>query len=86
MNKVIENGIADLKQHHFQYRDHIMNLLSDGDSTIKSIINVIDERVRRFDQNIEPNFISQGDTEVDENECGDAHISLQDKTVSQSKV
>ncbi|WJX59943.1 hypothetical protein P8452_45210 [Trifolium repens] len=85
MNKVIENGIADLKQHHFQYRDHIMNLLSDGDSTIKSIINVIDERVRRFDQNIEPNFISQGDTEVDENECGDAHISLQDKTVSQSK-
>ncbi|WJX54557.1 hypothetical protein P8452_40426 [Trifolium repens] len=85
MNKVIENGIADLKQHHFQYRDHIMNLLSDGDSTIKSIINVIDERVGRFDQNIEPNFISQGDTKVDENECGDAHISLQDKTVSQSK-
>ncbi|GAU29506.1 hypothetical protein TSUD_115290 [Trifolium subterraneum] len=86
MNKVIENGIADLKQHHFQYRDHIMNLLSDGDSTIKSIINVIDERVRRFDQNIEPNLISQGDTEVEENEYGDAHISLQDKTVLQSKM
>ncbi|PNX97535.1 myosin heavy chain-related protein [Trifolium pratense] len=86
MNKVIENGIADLKHHHFQYRDCIMNLLSDGDSTIKSIINVIDERVRRFDQDIEPTLVSQRDTEVEENECGDAHISLQDKTVSQSKV
>ncbi|CAJ2651036.1 unnamed protein product [Trifolium pratense] len=85
MNKVIENGIADLKHHHFQYRDCIMNLLSDGDSTIKSIINVIDERVRRFDQDIEPTLVSQRDTEVEENECGDAHISLQDKTVSQSK-
>lgn len=85
MNKVIENGIADLKHHHFKYRDHIMTLLRDGESTIKSIINVIDERVRRCNENIEPNLVHQRDEEREENECGDAHISPQDKTVSQSK-
>lgn len=86
MNKVIENGIADLKHHHFKYRDHIMNLLRDGESTIKSIINVIDERIRRFNENIEPNLVHQRDKEREENECRDAHISPQDKTLSQSKV
>lgn len=86
MNKVIENGIADLKHHHFKYRDHIMTLLRDGESTIKSIINVIDERVRRCNENIEPNLVHLRDEEREENECGDAHISPQDKTVSQSKV
>lgn len=86
MNKVIENGVADLKHHHSEYRDHIMNLLSDGESTIKSIMNVIDERVKMFNQNIEPNLVPQRDTELEENECRDAHICPQDKTVSKSKV
>lgn len=86
MNKVIENGIEDLKHHHFNYKDHIMNLLKDGESTIKSIINEIDERIRKFNKNIEPNLVPQRDTEVEQNECGDADISPQDETVSQSKV
>ncbi|XP_073220788.1 uncharacterized protein [Cicer arietinum] len=86
MNKVIENGVADLKHHHSEYRDHIMNLLSDGESTIKSIMNVIDERVKMFNQNIEPNLVPQRDTELEENECRDAHICPQDKTVSKSKM
>ncbi|CAI8587284.1 unnamed protein product [Vicia faba] len=85
MNKVIENGIADLKRHHFNYKDHIMNLLKDGESTIKSIIDEIDERIRKFNQNIESNLLPQRDTEVEENECGDADISPQDETVSQPK-
>ncbi|XP_058778535.1 uncharacterized protein LOC131652633 isoform X2 [Vicia villosa] len=85
MNKVIENGIADLKHHHFNYKDLIMNLLKDGESTIKSIVNEIDERIRKFNQNIEPNLVPQRDTEVEENECGDADISPQDETVSQPK-
>ncbi|KAI5423553.1 hypothetical protein KIW84_046483 [Lathyrus oleraceus] len=85
MNKVIENGIEDLKHHHFNYKDHIMNLLKDGESTIKSIINEIDERIRKFNKNIEPNLVPQRDTEVEQNECGDADISPQDETVSQSK-
>ncbi|RYR33784.1 hypothetical protein Ahy_A10g048422 [Arachis hypogaea] len=50
MDKVGYNGIANLKHHHSQYKEHIMNLLNDGKSSIKSIINVIDERVRNFDQ------------------------------------
>ncbi|CAK8539105.1 unnamed protein product [Lathyrus sativus] len=85
MNKVIENGIADLKHHHFNYKDQILNLLKDGESTIKSIINEIDERIRKFNQNIEPSLVPQRDTEVEENECGDADISPQDETVSQPK-
>lgn len=86
MDKVIENGIADLKHYHSKCRDYFMNLLSDGESSIKSTISVIDERVRRFDQNTVPNLVPQRDAELDENECRDVHISPQAKPVSESKV
>ncbi|KAK7253193.1 hypothetical protein RIF29_37713 [Crotalaria pallida] len=85
MNKVIENGIADLKRYYCQDRDHIVSLLNDGESNIKSIVNVIDERVRRFDQSTIPNLIPQRDAELEDHECRDVHISSQAKLVLESK-
>ncbi|KAJ1381622.1 putative myosin-2 heavy chain isoform X1 [Sesbania bispinosa] len=85
MDKVIESGIADLKHYHSKCRDHIMNLLSDGQSNIKSTINVIDEKVRRFDQGTVSNLAPQSDTELEEHECRDVHISPQAKPLSESK-
>ncbi|KAL4349640.1 hypothetical protein AHAS_Ahas10G0062200 [Arachis hypogaea] len=61
MDKVVDNGIANLKHHHSQYKEHIINLLNDGESSVKSIINVIDERVRSFDQSTVPYLILQRD-------------------------
>ncbi|KAJ1388353.1 hypothetical protein SESBI_39180 [Sesbania bispinosa] len=85
MDKVIESGIADLKHYHSKCRDHIMNLLSDGQSNIKSTINVIDEKVRRFDQGTVSTLAPQSDTELEEHECRDVHISPQAKPLSESK-
>ncbi|XP_020978999.1 putative ciliary rootlet coiled-coil protein 2 isoform X3 [Arachis ipaensis] len=85
MDKVVDNGIADLKHHHSQYKEHIMNLLNDGESSIKSIINVIDERVRSFDQSTVPYLIPQRDGQLEDHECRDVHISPQTKPVSSSK-
>ncbi|KAK7308794.1 hypothetical protein RJT34_05036 [Clitoria ternatea] len=86
MGKVIENDIADLKHYHSKCRDHIMSVLSDGESSIKSLINVIDERVRRFDQSTASNLTPQRDEELEEHECRDVHISPQAKPVSEFKM
>ncbi|TKY71238.1 golgin subfamily B member isoform X1 [Spatholobus suberectus] len=85
MDKVIENGIADLKHFHSKRRDQIMNLLGDGESSIKSIINEIEERVRRFDLSTVPNLTPQRDVELEKPECWDVHISPQAKPVCESK-
>ncbi|RZC31676.1 hypothetical protein D0Y65_002497 [Glycine soja] len=85
MDKVIENSIADLKHNHSKCRDEIMNLLGDGESSIKSIINAIDEKVWSFDLSTVPNLTPQRDAEPEESECADLHISPQAKPVSESK-
>ncbi|XLS58544.1 hypothetical protein HN51_008299 [Arachis hypogaea] len=55
-----------------------MNLLNDRESSVKSIINVIDERVRSFDQSTIPYLILQRDGQLEDHECRDVHISPQE--------
>lgn len=86
MDKGIQQGIADLKHYHSHCRNQIMNLLGDGQSSIKSIINVIDERNRMSDLSTVPNLAPQRDAALEEHECRDVHISPQAKPVSESKV
>ncbi|CAJ1924721.1 unnamed protein product [Sphenostylis stenocarpa] len=85
MDKVIDNGIADLKHYHSKCRGEIMNLIGDGESIVKSIINVIDEKVPSFDPNTVPNLTPQRDAELEESEGVDIHISPEAKPVSESK-
>lgn len=78
--------MADLKCYYSEYRDHITCLLKDGESSIKSIINMIDETVRRFDQSGNPSLIHQREAELEDHECRDVHISPQAIPVLESKV
>jgi len=82
MDKVVENGIADLKHYHSKCRDEIMNLLCDGESVIKSIINVIEENI----WSTVPNLTPQRDAKLEVSEAVDIHVSNQAKPVSESKV
>ncbi|KAL9327972.1 hypothetical protein ACSQ67_002975 [Phaseolus vulgaris] len=81
MDKVVENGIADLKHYHSKCRDEIMNLLCDGESVIKSIINVIEENI----WSTVPNLTPQRDAKLEVSEAVDIHVSNQAKPVSESK-
>ncbi|XP_068467776.1 spindle pole body component 110 isoform X3 [Phaseolus vulgaris] len=69
MDKVVENGIADLKHYHSKCRDEIMNLLCDGESVIKSIINVIEENI----WSTVPNLTPQRDAKLEVSEAVDIH-------------
>ncbi|KAI4298577.1 hypothetical protein L6164_032119 [Bauhinia variegata] len=73
MNKMVMDGIADIRHYHSQYRDHIKNLLDDGESSIKSIINMIDERVWKFNQS--GIWMPERDTELVDHEFQEVHIS-----------
>ena len=86
MDKVVQNGIADLKHCHSKCRDEIKNLLGDGESIIKSITNVIDEKIQSFDLSTVPNLTLQRDAELEESEGVDIHISPQAKPISEYKV
>ncbi|XP_028788558.1 centriolin isoform X1 [Neltuma alba] len=86
-NIMINNSISDLKCYYSQYRDHIKHLLNDGESSIKSIISMIDERVRKFDQSGNLNLIPQNEAEAEpeDHECRDVHISPQAIPVSENE-
>lgn len=83
---MISDFISDLKCFHTEYRDHIKHLLNDGESNIKSMICMIDERVGKFDQSGKPNLIPQSEVEPEDQECRDVHISSQAIAASESEV
>ncbi|XP_047147793.1 myosin-2 heavy chain isoform X1 [Vigna umbellata] len=85
MDKLVQNGIADLKSYHSKCRDEIMNLLGDGESFIKSLTNVIDEKIRSFDLSTVPNLTLQRDAELEESEGVGMNISPQAKPISDYK-
>ncbi|KAK4258856.1 hypothetical protein QN277_005256 [Acacia crassicarpa] len=80
---MINNSISDLKCCYSEYGDHIKHLLNDGESSIKSIVSMIDERVRKFDQSGKPT--PQSEAEPEDRDCRDVHISPQAILVSESE-
>ncbi|XP_054777688.1 uncharacterized protein LOC129285809 isoform X1 [Prosopis cineraria] len=84
-NIMINNGISDFKCYYSEYRDHIKHLLNDGEASIKSIISVIDERVRICDQSGKSNLTPQSEAEPEDHECRDVHINPQAIPVSESE-
>ncbi|KAE8008127.1 hypothetical protein FH972_004667 [Carpinus fangiana] len=75
-HKMIKSGIAGLHQYHSQHRVHVMNLLDEGKSHMNSIVDAIEEKIRRFEvsrvQSLRP---PQGDDKLEENECRDVHMA-----------
>ncbi|KAL5545047.1 hypothetical protein UlMin_008831 [Ulmus minor] len=64
-NAMIKDGIAELWHYHSQCRVHITSLLDDGRSHIKSVVDLIDEKIRQPDvnntQNLEDTAIKRRD-------------------------
>ncbi|KAL8541592.1 hypothetical protein ACS0TY_002747 [Phlomoides rotata] len=83
----IKKQISALLQHHSQYRIDIVSLLDEGYSEIKSLNDVVIEKMRQLDLSTECNFkASQNqDKELHESECKDVHISADSRPVSITK-
>lgn len=84
---MFKNRISGLLHYHSQHRIHIVNLLDEGKSHLKSIIDVVEEKIRQLDagreQNLKP---SQRDLKSDEHECRDVHVSIVGDHSSVAKV
>ncbi|RVW31335.1 hypothetical protein CK203_116349 [Vitis vinifera] len=76
-HQMFKNRISGLLHYHSQHRLHVVNLLDEGKSHLKSIIDVVEEKIRQLDadreQNLEP---PQRDLKLYENECRDVHVSI----------
>ncbi|KAJ0233438.1 Myosin heavy chain-like protein [Hirschfeldia incana] len=72
---MIVNGIADVRHHHSELRDYIINLLNEEGLYIKSIFKDLEERLKLRSSEI-PNVVAlQHDLKPDESECRDVHIT-----------
>lgn len=85
--KMIKSEIAGLHQYHSQHRVHVMNLLDEGKSHMKSIVDVIEENIRQFEvsrvQSLRP---PQGDEKLEEYEFRDVHMATDAGSDLLSKV
>lgn len=87
---MIVNGIADLRHHHSELRDYIINLLNEEGLYIKSIFKDLEERLKLRPSELH-NVVPQHDLKPDESECRDVHIttavdSCQHEDPSVSKI
>ncbi|XP_062176354.1 uncharacterized protein LOC133881440 isoform X2 [Alnus glutinosa] len=76
-DKMIRSGIAGLHQYHSQHRVHVMNLLDEGKSHMKSIVDVMEEKIRQFEESrVRSLRPPQGDEKLEEYECRDVHMAI----------
>lgn len=72
----MKDGVAGLCHYHSQHRVDILNLLDDGKSYIKSVTNMIEEKIGHFDESREQYLVrSLREVNQEEKECGDLHLS-----------
>lgn len=71
--KKIKKEISALHYYHSQFRNNITNLLDEGYSEIKSIIDVVEEKIRQLEMSEERNFKSslQEDVKLQESKLRD---------------
>ncbi|TXG64089.1 hypothetical protein EZV62_011083 [Acer yangbiense] len=80
-DKLIIKGIEELRHCHSQHRSHIGNLLDEERSHIKSIVDVIEEKIQQFDGSRKQSTgTCQRVEKLDEFECRDVHISTDANT------
>ncbi|CAG7901030.1 unnamed protein product [Brassica rapa] len=72
---LIVNGIADVRHHHSQLRDYIINLLNEEGLYIKSIFEDLEEKLKLRSSEIHNVVPLQHDLKPDESECRDVHIT-----------
>ncbi|XP_057496676.1 uncharacterized protein LOC130781488 isoform X1 [Actinidia eriantha] len=69
-------GIAGLLRYHSQIKADIVSLLDEGYFQIRSIIDVVEEKIRQLDSNKQQNWKSQRDLAVDEKDCQDVLVNI----------
>ncbi|GMP38557.1 hypothetical protein CsSME_00009756 [Camellia sinensis var. sinensis] len=73
---MIKRGISGLHHYHSEQKAYIMNLLDEGYSDLKSIIEVVEEKIRQLDASREQSWKSPlRDVMLDENDCRDLHVN-----------
>ncbi|KAL0655574.1 hypothetical protein Bca4012_076158 [Brassica carinata] len=72
---LIVDGIADVRHHHSQLRDYIINLLNEEGLYIKSIFEDLEEKLKLRSSEIQNVVPLQHDLKPDESECRDVHIT-----------
>lgn len=72
---LIVDGIADVRHHHSQLRDYIINLLNEEGLYIKSIFEDLEEKLKLRSSEIQNGVPLQHDLKPDESECRDVHIT-----------
>ncbi|KAK4437979.1 hypothetical protein Salat_0132000 [Sesamum alatum] len=85
--KKIKKRISTLLDIHSQYRIDIINLLEEGNSELKSINDLIVEKMRQLELSRECNLKSSviQEKELQESECRDVHISADSAPASTTK-
>ncbi|KAI8025145.1 hypothetical protein LOK49_LG02G03341 [Camellia lanceoleosa] len=74
--EMIKKGISGLHHYHSEHKAYIMNLLDEGYSDLKSIIEVVEEKIRQLDASREQSWKSPPrDVMLDKNDCRDLHVN-----------
>lgn len=83
----IKMQMSELLHDHSQCRSDVMNLLDEGYSEIKSINDLVIEKMRQLEQSSESNLKSSPikDKELRESECRDVHMSTDSSSASITK-
>ena len=84
---MIKDGIAELHQYHYQHRVQVMNLLDDGKSYMKSIVDMIEKNIRQLEvSRVQSLGSPRGDEKPEEYECRDVHMATVVESDLLSKV
>ncbi|CAE5982079.1 unnamed protein product [Arabidopsis arenosa] len=74
-DRLIVNGITDIRHHHSQLRAYIIDLLNEEGLYIKSISKNVEEKLKLHSSEIRNVVPLQHDFKPDESECRDVHIT-----------
>ncbi|CAN1174975.1 hypothetical protein LINPERHAP1_LOCUS3562 [Linum perenne] len=84
-NKVVMSGMLELRNCHSQHRLEVLNLLAEERSQLKTMVHMIEEKIKGFDfakQNLEAPEVL---TSSDETECRNVHVVTDIDTASTSE-
>eukprot|EP00258_Populus_trichocarpa_P048616 XP_024464635.1 DNA repair protein RAD50 isoform X1 [Populus trichocarpa] len=84
-NKMVTTGIEELRHYHSQHRDQITSLLGEERSYLKSIIDMAEEKINKFDVTREQNLELCRVVKLQENKFGDLHSSTDADSALASK-
>lgn len=85
-DRLIVNGITDIRHHHSQLRAYIIDLLTEEGLYIKSISKNVEEKLKLHSSEIRNVVPLQHDFKPDESECRDVHITTVVESCQVTKV